>query len=172
MGPAMPTLTIAEYKKLVVSYKGRFREAAVRGLHSAAARGVQVLQTELVPSRVPQPVDRGLFRAGWRFFPDPDGAWITNVEPHAAHVEYGVRAENVKPGRKMIAALAEWAARKGLAEKGEEAVSAAWAIAKAMRRRGIFGKGMHLLDELMQDRMPDIVKEEIEAEINREKARR
>lgn len=170
MGP-VPTLTLAEYRKLVVSYKGRFRAAAVRGLHSAAARGVQIIQTELIPARVPQPVDRGLFRAGWRFFLDEDGAWLTNTEPHAGHVEHGVRAEHVKIGKRMIAALAEWAARKGLASAGEEAVSAAWAIAKAMKRKGIFGKGMHVLDELMRDRMPDIAKEEILAEINREKAR-
>ena len=168
----MADMSIGKFRLFIRSCGPRFRAAAVRGLHASAARGVQIIQTELIPNRVPQPVDRGLFRAGWRFFPDADGAWLTNVEPHASSVENGVRAENVKPGRKMIAALAEWAARKGLAEKGEEAVQAAWAIAKAMKRRGIFGKGMHLLDELMQDRMPDIVREEVAAEINREKARR
>ena len=83
------------------------RAAALRGLASAAQRGLQLVQAEIIPSRSPQPVDRGVYRAGWRAVKIKDGYAVENLEPHAAFVEYGVRASNVKPGRAMIAALAK-----------------------------------------------------------------
>jgi hypothetical protein len=72
----------------------KWRKAAVRGLQSAAARGVQDIVTRIIPARTPQPVDRGIYRAGWRFYPAPDGAVIECFEPHAIFIEDGVRAEN------------------------------------------------------------------------------
>lgn len=148
------------------------REAAIRGLRSAAARGVQVIVTQIIPSRTPQPVDRSVYRAGWRAVAsmgsEGGGRWnaadIYNAEPHAAHIEYGVRAANVKIGRVMIQALTAWVQRKGIA-KGAEAVGAAWAIAKAMQKRGIFGRGLGILTELVEKRLPTIIKEEVEREL-------
>ncbi len=159
-------MDLREYKTFITHYRGKHREAALKGLHSAAMRAVQIIQTEIIPSRVPQPVDRGLFRAGWRWKPESTGALIYNVEPHAAFVEFGVRAGNVKIGKKMILALAEWAVRKKLAEPGKKAIAAAWAIAKTMQRRGIFkGDGLRILEELVDVYLPDLVQEEIAAEI-------
>lgn len=154
----------------------KLRATVGRALFSAAIRGVQVIQTQIIPRRVPQPVDRGMYRAGWRSAPIADGESVIggelwNGEPHAAFVEAGVRAQNVKPGHAMITALAEWARRKGLdgTDTPEGARQVAWAIARAMMRRGIFnkGRGMGILRELMTRRMPAIIREEIRREAGR-----
>lgn len=138
------------------------KKAALRGLASAALRGLQLVVAEIIPSRTPQPVDRGVYRAGWRVVPIKDGSAIENLEPHAAFVEHGVRASNVKVGRAMIAALQEWARRHGF----EDPLGAAWAIARAMQRRGIFGTGHRIRGEL-NERLPAIVREEVAREMDR-----
>lgn len=148
------------------------RAVAIVGLalYSAAIRGVGIIQSQIIPKKVPQPSDRSLYRAGWRASPLSEGAAILggeifNVEPHAVFIERGVRAENVKAGRAMLRALAEWAARKRLdgADTPEGAARIAFAIAQSMKRRGIFnrGKGLHVLGDLMKHHMPKIVREEV-----------
>ena len=146
----------------------RIKAAALRGLLSAAHRGVAIVVAELIPAAVPQPVDRGVYKVGWHAFPMPDGAVIQNLEPHAGMIEEGVRAANVKIGRAMIAALAEWARRHGF-EKPERA---AWAIAIEMKERGIFGGGLHILAQLEDRLRGGVVREEIEREMNAEFRRR
>ena len=143
-------------------------KAAHRGLYAAALKGVQIIQTQIIPSRTPQPVDKGLFRAGWKAGPITGGAFIENREPHAPFIEHGVRAENVKPGIAMIFSLALWVQRKGLAD-GPEALRRAYAIAYAAKRRGIFngGQGFKILDELMKVHMAKIIREEVSAEISK-----
>lgn len=147
---------------------GALREAAIRGVQAAAARCIQVIVTKIVPSRSPQPVDRGVFRAGWKWLPISMGAEIFNTEPHAAFIEHGVRASSVKPGGAMIRALAEWVVRKRLAT-GAEAISVAWRIAKTMRKRGIFngGQGFKILDELKREHARPLIREEVAREIAR-----
>lgn len=128
---------------------------------SACARGVQEIQVKHIPAVQPhQPVNRGLYRASWRFERIPGGARIYNREKSAPLIEFGVRPENVKIGRAMIAALSEWVAMKNLLkDKSGASVenrqatrsvqSMAWAIAKKMKVRGIFngGQGYHILDK-------------------------
>ena len=145
------------------------RAAAIRGLRSAALRCVQIIVTEIIPSRSPQPVDRGVFRAGWRSETLEDGATIENNEPHAVFIEEGVRGANVKIGKKMLEALAEWALRKKLAGDAAAAKKVAWAVAKAAKRRGIFGggQGLGILAELLERRVEKIVQEEVAREIER-----
>lgn len=166
------------------------RLRAERALVSAAERGRGVIVNQIIPGRTPSPVDRGVYRAGWRAGPIKGGAEIWNGEVHAAFVERGVRAGSVKIGRAMIQALAEWAVRKGLVrgKKGgrgrlyvrerigagshrvmnPEAIAVAWAIAKAMKRKGIFGQtGLRVLEELMTAHMPKIVGEEFRREVGR-----
>jgi hypothetical protein len=111
------------------------------GCRVAAMRCIATIQTVIIPSRHPQPVDRGIYRAGWKPETLPDGAAFYNDSPAAALIEYGVRGENVKIGRKLLAALAEWAIRKGLVTKDDPnaAQSLAWAIAK----KAASGKGFH-----------------------------
>lgn len=141
------------------------RSAVILGLQSAALRGVQTIVAEIIPSRSPRPFDRGIYQMGWRAKSRDDGADIENLEPHAVFIEYGVRAGNVKIGKRMIDALTEWVNRKGIGEKGKGA-SVAWAIAKSMQKRGIFGpKGMGILKEYVDKHLKRQVDEEIAREL-------
>lgn len=150
----------------------QWEDAGKRGLYAAALRGVTTIKTQIIPSRVPQPVDRGTFRAGWDAERTPEGADVFNPEVHAVFIEEGVRAGNVKPGRAMLRALAEWAIRKGMARDPDEAAHIAWAIVGAMRKRGIFNRyggqgGLGILRELVRAHLPKFVKEEVTRELKR-----
>lgn len=153
----------------------RIAAAAQRGVAVAAARGVQRIVTQIIPARSPQPVDRGVYRAGWRFEIRGDRVFITNPEVHAAFIEYGVRPENVKIGAAMIQALKEWTIRKGIAGDDDEATGIAWAIAQKAKERGFFNRngqqGLQVLTELMEDHMPRMLEEEINREIQKEMRR-
>lgn len=145
---------------------------ARRGLVMAAARGVQTIVAQIIPSRSPQPVDRGIYRAGWTSrLVSLNTSIIENPTPQAPLIEYGVRASNVRIGRAMIEALTEWVIRKGIAD-GSEAKGVAWAIAKSMQRRGIFNmparRGLRVLEELRKDFLPKFLREEVSREIARE----
>lgn len=144
------------------------REAAHRGLLAAAVRTVTIIITQIIPQKVPPPVDRGVFRAGWRYGKIPEGAEIWNSERHAVFIEDGVRGENVKPGAAMIGALIEWVMRKGIASDPIKAKGAAFAIANKMRATGIFGaKGLGILREATEKHIPKIAREEVEREIKK-----
>lgn len=154
------------------SYFGSFTHeldrAAKRGLLSAAHQAVSVILVSIIPTRTPSPVDRGIYRSGWRAKQEEYGASFGNDEPHAGFIEDGVRAANVKPGRAMITALAAWATRKGIAS-GKDSLAAAWAISRAMQRRGIFkgGTGMGILREVIDQHIERLVQEEVAREIER-----
>lgn len=166
----MASIELKDAAAMVDELGREVERAALRGLHSAALRGVQTIQVLIVPSRTPQPVDRGLFRAGWRAYFDVAGKAVTieNNEPHAVFVEEGVRADRVRIGRLMLDALASWIVRKGIASPAESA-SVAWAIAKRMQRRGIFrgGTGFKILEELVREYLPWFIEEEVQREIGR-----
>jgi hypothetical protein len=157
-------------------------EAAKRGLFAAAIRLVGTLkQLEL-------PTDRGIARSGWKAEKLDDGAAVFNGVTQAVLMEGGVRAENVKIGRKMIDALAEWARRKGVGARfskvqgggrliqhrtrpSEEALrGVAWAIAKSMQKRGIFSPqlgGLRPLERTTKSLGPEYVRQEVAREIKR-----
>lgn len=147
--------------------KPDMKAAAVRGLVSAAAALVQEITLRIIPTKSPQPVDRGVFRAGWRSYPEADGATIENTEPHAAFIEWGVRGGSVKVGFPLVNALTEWVQRKGIAS-GTDARSAAYGIALAAQRRGFFngGTGFRILEDAMK-LAPDIIRREVENELRR-----
>jgi hypothetical protein len=165
-------ISIAQAPKWVSELEGRMRKAALRGLLSAAHRTVGYIQNEVIPREERAPVDRGIYRAGWRARKVEGGALVYNGVPHAPMVEWGVRGENVKIGKRMIDALAEWVVRKGLVGKQPRESRAAagrqiaWAIAKSMQKRGIFGgEGRGL--RVMEKARPQIV-QFIEEEVKRE----
>lgn len=150
----------------------RITEELNKALVKSAMRGVQMIVSRIIPSRSPQPVDRGVYRAGWHWrkmatnTSSSISAFIENNEKHAQFIEYGVRAENVKVGRQMIDALTEWVIRKGIAEDADEARGIAFAIANNMKTRGIFnkfaeGNGLHILGELVEGPIQKIMKEEM-----------
>ncbi len=163
----MPVVELEMAERWVGKTEKDLRKAMVKGLFSAALAGVQEIVVSIISSRSPQPIDRGIYRAGWRAVPSPDGADIENLEPVAVFIEEGVRAENVKPGQAMLDALTEWVQRKGLAN-GPEAASAAYAIAMNMQKKGIFGKqGMGILRELVNGQLTKLIEREVAREIDR-----
>jgi hypothetical protein len=139
--------------------------AARRGLLSAAMRGVAEIVTFIIPSRSPQPVDRGLYRAGWKATKTKAGAAIENSEPQAVWIEEGVRP---RLGPAAFAALTEWVVRKGLAQP-HNAMDVAARVIHAMRRRGsIFGtRGMGILRELNNGKIQVFIQEEVDRELRR-----
>lgn len=162
--------------KDAAKFFGGLNEALVAsarvGLLKAGERGLQKLVTQIIPSRSPQPVDRGVYRAGWKTERvDKDTVAIFNPEPHAVFIERGVRAGNVKIGAAMIRALSEWATRKGMASDEKEAIGVAWAIARSMQSRGIFnkrsGSGLRIMQELVDEYLDDILREEVSREMQR-----
>lgn len=144
------------------------RAAAVRGLQRAALRGLAEIKARIIPSRTPQPVDRGVYRAGWNVELLSDGAAIYNPLPYAAMIEYGVKPGNVRIGAAMIQALSEWVVRKGLASSAD-AIRVAWRVARALQRKGIHGggAGLGILKELEEGVLPRYAEEEVAREIGR-----
>src|SRR5690606_17821325 len=98
----MPTIPLEEAGDYFARLPPRIAKAAHQGLVLAALRGVQVIVTQIIPARTPAPVDRGIYRAGWRVDIRGQQVFIENIEVHAAFIEYGVRPENVKIGAAMI----------------------------------------------------------------------
>jgi len=160
-------------------------DAGKRALLSASIRIVGHIQNELIPAAQPQPVDTGIFRSAWKSIASDRGADVFNDAPHAPFIEYGVRGENIRIGKKMIAALAAWASRHGMVsthstsasgkkrkrtstERANEANQVAWAIAISMQKRGIFnrGQGFHFIDKA-QLKAEEFIREELVREISR-----
>ena len=168
----MTTVALSEAGKYFEGVIGpELRVAALRGLRRAAVRGLQMIVVKIIPGQQP-PVDRGTYRAGWKIESIPEGVALYNDEAHAAHIEWGVRAQNVRIGRAMLTALVEWVRRKGIAKKGEDPESVAWAIARSMQKHGIFnrypGGGLQILKQLVDLWLGDFAREEVAREISRE----
>lgn len=148
--------------------KDSFQAGARAGMVSACARIVSDIVSRIIPSEPRIPVDRGVYRAGWQFEVTEEGADVYNATPQAPIIEWGARAENIKIGKTMIDALAEWVVRKGIASRAE-ARSVAWAIAKSMQKKGIFnanGKGLRILEKALVN-APMFIEEEVAREIGR-----
>jgi hypothetical protein len=145
------------------------RKAAAKGLFSAALRAKQDIVARVIPNQPRVPVDRGIYKAGWQVEKLPDGAAIYNAVPYAIIIENGVPPGNVKAGGRARLNIAEWARRKF----GGLDANAAWEVAgriiTAMRKRGIFqgGKGLRILEKYSRDTLPNIIKREVEAELNK-----
>jgi len=117
-----------------------FEKAADRAMVATALRLVSHIQNEVIPKEDPKPVDRGVYRAGWRSKQVSRGAEVFNTVAWASIIEFGVRAGNVKIGRAMIDALSKWVERKGIAGKADSR-GVAFAIANSMKKKGIFNRG-------------------------------
>ena len=152
-------------------WKERFRASALRGLHAAALHGVQTIQTVIIPSRNPAPIDKRVYVAGWHVVEYDDGTGVENDDPTAVFVEEGVRGERVRPGRAMIKALTEWVVRKGLESDPKKATGVAFAIIQRMKQKGIFNRnstGLGILKEFVEKYAEQYSAEEIKREIRRE----
>jgi hypothetical protein len=156
--------------------EGKLHQAALRGVQSAGLRLVSRIH-EVIDAEPKRPVDRGIYRGAWRATPDEHGTLVHNDSPHGGFVEDGVRAQNVKIGRKMIDALVGWVERKGLVrdERAEDRTAAsrsiAFAIAKSMQERGIFGgTGLKILEKARRS-VGRFLEEEISVEIRKLRGR-
>jgi hypothetical protein len=176
----VPTFDLKDYEKLDDWLKQGLADGVRRGLVSAGFRLLGVLQNEIIPQLKPPPIFQGAYRAAWRVITVEDGAEIVNDMPYASVIEYGARAENIKPGRKMIDALTEWVRVKGLTghAPGErsspdattQARSIAWAIARSMQTKGIFNRdgqeGLRVAEKAaLKGR--EFVEEEVRQEVRR-----
>lgn len=155
----------------------------------------QHIVVDIIPGISPEPTARGAYKAAWRTGRLPNGAEVVNSLFYAVLIEKGVRAENVKVGRKLIDALTEWVKLKGIGGKvvqsrrgaggkflaggqtrsvkvaatDSEARSIAWAVAKSMQKHGIFnhGKGWNVLGKALK-MAPQYIREEVQRELRRE----
>jgi hypothetical protein len=148
-------VAVEMYDRRIKGLKGAIK----KGLLSAASRGVADIVGVVIPTTkvkprlslsgrkapaVQPPVDRGLYKAGWRAGATPQGARIYHVNPMiAALVEEGVRAGSVRIGKAMLRALESWVHRHSLEDKNHTSKQIAWALAKAMQKTGI--EGRHVL---------------------------
>lgn len=182
----MTSFKIEEYDKLQRWLEEGLTDGVRRGLVSTGWRLVGIIQNEIIPALKQPPIFDGAYRAAWRVDATEEGAEVVNDMPYAGPIERGVRAENVKIGRAMIDALAEWARRKGLTghaprersspQAFAEARQIAWAIARAMQGtervegKGIFNRdgqeGLRVAQKASL-RVADIVEEEVRREISR-----
>jgi len=147
-----------------------FEKAAERAVLATAARLISHIQNDVIPKEDPKPVDRGLYRAGWRMKAIRKGAEVYNTVPHAPIIEYGARAQNIKIGRVMIDALERWVIRKGIAGKAD-ARGVAFAIANSLKKKGIFNRGgpggLRILEKALV-KLGDFLSREFPVEIRRE----
>lgn len=177
----MTVYRLSEAGRFISALARTNRAAAERGLFAAAVRAVGYIQAEVIPSLTPVPTARGVWRAAWRAEKTEGGARFFNDAPHAPFIEDGVRGQNVKIGRAMIQALAEWVRMKGIGGRqtvgksgrakftkatADEALSIAWAIAKTLQRKGIFnsGEGFGVMKKA-REQLPRFVREEVLREL-------
>ncbi len=182
----MPKYALSQSSNVLQILAAKHKEAAKRGLVSAAIKITQNIVTAVIPRTSPQPVDRGAYRAAWQHRSISDTTvYIFNSAPYASMIEYGVK--DVSVGPKLIDALAAWVKRKGIGSrieqktvKGEvklrikkptkaEARAIAWAIAVGSKKKGGFfrqGKGLRILERAMAN-AATILSDEITAEIKK-----
>jgi len=183
----MPSFDSSEFNELEQWLQKGMQGGVQRGCVSAAFRLLGVIQNELIPAEKPAPIFDGAYRQAWHVEVTKSGADVVNSMPYASVIERGARAENIKIGRQMIDAIAEWVRRKGLTghspkkrsspEAYAQARQIAWAIARTMQGTpskpgtGIFnrdGKQGLRIAEKAAKRVPDFLEEEIHREIRRE----
>jgi len=167
---------LKDYSGMLANMNDDLKKTLEAAALSAGFKIVQYIQTSVIPATQPQPVDRGLYRAGWKAKPIKNGVYVFNRVPHASFVEYGVR--NVVPGKKTIDALTKWVKRKGIGSRvvtgkggkmrvkkptAQQARQIAYAIAMGAKKKGGFfnrGTGLKVFGKAMKQ-AKRIFKEEI-----------
>jgi hypothetical protein len=180
------TFDIGQSDEIARHLQDGARRGVRKGLLSAAYRLLGVIQNEIIPAEKPPPIGvAGAYRAAWHPEETESGVDLVNDMPYAPVIEWGARAANIKIGRQMIDALAEWARIKGLtghapnkrgsSEARLDARKIAWAIARSMQGygdkpgKGIFNRddsrgGLRIAEKAAK-RAPEVVREEVEREV-------
>jgi len=116
----------------------RFKEVVKAVRTQCRTLGLALIQEEVTNARA---VDRGVYRRGWRYRSLDDGAELVNTAAHSANVEAGRRKGARMP---PVESIQGWVHRKGLVAKGRNRkgreLSMAWAVARAIAKRGIKGR--------------------------------
>ena len=90
-------------------------------------------------------VYKGTYKESWKVTPKENSVIIESTAPHASAVEYG-RRPGAAIGGAMIEALTAWVRAK--VKSGSDAKSIAWAIAFAIRARGLWQPaGLRLVEK-------------------------
>ena len=128
-------VTLQQFAELLDDLPKELEVAVIRGLRSAALRGVGFVTEEIDQASPYPPVNFGVLRQSTRRALLPKGAQVFNDAPHFPFLEFGTR-----PHFPPIAPLVVWATRKFGADAAE-AESIAWAVAKKIARDGIAPRG-------------------------------
>lgn len=151
-------ITLADYARNMGNLPGKMEDAIVRGLRSAAARGVTHV-VEAINSTKPYPsVDTGELSRSVEYSPLDKGGRVAVDAPHAAVVENGSR-----PHWPPLQPLIDWAQRKFGVDEDE-----AEDIARNVQRTIAFvgTEPRHYFRRAMRDIRKDIpieVESELEA---------
>ena len=128
-------LTLSQFADVLEDMPKEVEGAVVRGLRSAALRGVGFVTEEIDATSPYPPNNFGTLRSSTHWAPLKNGAQVYNDAPHFPFMEYGTR-----PHMPPIAPLIQWATRKFGVDEGE-ATAIAWAVAKKIAREGIAPRG-------------------------------
>lgn len=149
-------LTLSQFADLLDGMPKEVEAAVIRGLRSAALRGVGFVVEEIDRAEPYPAVNFGTLRQSTHWAPLSKGAQVYNDAPHFPFMEYGTR-----PHFPPIAPLVVWATRKfGVDEMEAEGI--AWAVAKKISREGTAPRGFFRKAML---RMQAIVEGEITHEL-------
>lgn len=152
----MAQMSLAEFAKYLNDQPPKMRAAVVRGLRSAALRGVGVVVEEIDHADPFPAVNTGSLRQSARAENTELGAALVVDAPHAAPINNGTR-----PFYPPLEPLVTWAMRKfGVSEK--EAWRIAKGVAKKISEEGI--EPRHFFEKAMA-RMELIIDEEVTREL-------
>lgn len=154
----MPTrrLSLAQYAALIKDMPPEVEAAVMRGIKSAALRGVGIIVKHIDTASPYPAVNNGALRQSVRVSFTARTAVLSVDAPHAIFIDKGTR-----PHRPPIGPLIVWATRKfGLDER--EARRVAWAVALKIEREGIAPRNF------MARAMAEIKGEVLNTEIMRE----
>jgi hypothetical protein len=157
-----------------IDWLGRLDEAKVtqglrRGLISAGLRMIQEIVTREIPARVPMPVDRGVYRAGWKLDSTSEIAVFNDVL-YADKIEGGIQPGELQRTPELLEQITAWVGRKQLAQQGQSARAVAWRIVSALIRNGVYnrGEGLGIMAAVVNDgRLDSFIQEECAAEVEK-----
>jgi hypothetical protein len=150
-------LTLQQYADLLKDMPAEIEAAVLRGIKSAALRGVGVIVKHIDNAKPYPAVNSGELRnsVGVRF--TPRTAVLTVSAMHAVFIDQGTR-----PHMPPIAPLIVWATRKfGLQPEQAEAV--AWAVARKIARDGI--EPRHFMAKAMAEIRGEVLPTEVTREL-------
>ncbi len=143
--------------KVPQALKGRLRDAALKGVASAALATEALVKTETSRKKA---VNTGAYKSAWRAQQISADRWrVANAMPYAAVIEFGRRPGSFPP----IGPIRLWAVRK-LGISMEEASGVAFLIARKIARNGIAGRFV-LQEQIDNGKVQRILNREVRREV-------